>query len=166
MSSQKPRRKGRVPPVETATVRVAQPLNPLLIQSVHFAHLDNDGRVTTDSVLDLATRPYSGATFNFTPSPDLAIMEPFDDSFFDSPSDAVSNNAPTQSLPDLSPSKTIDSVANPGTSPVDAPQSDISDEVGASFFEIDLEDEVVNIHTGEKKVPKRPHQVSCILNRQ
>jgi hypothetical protein len=138
------RRRKRVPPlVETTVVCGTQPLKTSLVQSVHFAHLDHDGRVTTESVLDVATRPHA---FNRPPSPDAHNVEPSSSGFFD-----------------ISPSTTFGcSTENTaGSSTTDALQKDLT-----AFFEIDAEDEVADTTSGEKKVPKRPHQVCFTLNLQ
>jgi hypothetical protein len=144
MSGRRPRRK-LVPPVETITVRGSQHPKKLLVQSVLFGHLDNDGTVTTNSVLDLATRPCSGAA----PFPDIDIGETSNDGYIDSLD--VSNSSLSNS-----PSKTFDSLS-------EIP-NETSAEVVPGFFDIDSEDEIINI--GDRNAPKRPHQVCCILNLQ
>jgi hypothetical protein len=136
------RRKRVAPPVDTTVVRGTQPLKISLVQSVHFAHLDHDGRVTTESVLDVATMPQA---FNNPPSPD-AHNEPSSAGFFDIPP-STTFGCSTESTPDSSTTNAL--------------QKDLT-----TFFEIDAEDEVADTTTGEKKVPKRPHQVCFTLNLQ
>jgi hypothetical protein len=151
MSGRRSRRK-IVPPVETTTVRGPQHPKRFLVQSVHFGHLENDGTVTTNSVLDLTTRPLSAGRF-----PDIDTTESVNDGSFDS----------LDVFEHISLSKTFDSLTDentPDTASNEASQNETSAEVVTGFFDIDPEDEVSNIHTGEKKVPKRPHQVCCTLH--
>jgi hypothetical protein len=127
------------PPVDTTVVCGTEPLKTSLMQAVHFTHLDHDGTVTTESILDVATRPQA---FINPPSPDSHI-------------EATSFN--------ISLSKTVGcSTENaPATATTHALQNDL-----CTFFEIDPEDEVADPTTGEIKVPKCPHQVYFILNIQ
>jgi hypothetical protein len=153
--------------VEMTTVR-AQPPKPSLVRSVHFTNVHSDGIMTMDSVLDLATRPYSGASFKFhenkpaeepIPAHHVASLDSFNDSSFDPISNDVFDDTSGDTL--NSPDSLTKSTS------ADTPPNDlsgISEEVIASFFEIDVEDEVINPNTGEKKAPKRPHQVCRILN--
>jgi hypothetical protein len=138
-----------VPPVETTIVRGPQHSQRILVQSVHFSHLDHDGTVTTNSVLDLATRPYPSPV----PFPDSDITESSNDGSFDS-LDVFENTSPSQ---------TFHRCTDENTASTDGVQNETSAEVVPGFFDIDPEDEVTNTQTGERKTPKRPHQV-CSLN--
>jgi hypothetical protein len=140
-----PRSKRVLPPVETTIVRGTQPPKPSLVQSVRFTHLNGDGGVTTDSILDLATRPYSNAD---TPHLDVAENVGFSD-FFDPSA--------------ISPPETSGSSTNENTTDTAAAETCFSAELIPSFFEIDPEDQVVDTTTGERRAPKRPHQVCSIL---
>jgi hypothetical protein len=170
MSGHRPQCK-LMPPVETTTVRKPK---ELLVQSVHFDHLDNDGTVTTNSVLDLATRPYPSTSF----SPDMDTTESSTGGLFDSLgvsdfSPAIETtevwndgsfdyfNMHNPSL-DIPPSHTLASLTDANTLNTVTFQNETSTDVVGGFFDIDPEDTVTNIHTGEKTAPKRPHQVCCI----
>ena len=159
MSGRRPRRK-LVPPVETTTVRGPQNPKRFLVQSVHFSHLDKDGRVTTNSVLDLATRPYSSAAF----FPDIDITESLNDNAgaFDSLDTKAFDSLTNENTSDTTSADT----ASTDAASAEALQNETLAEVVSGFFEIDPEDQVTNVHTGEKKAPKRPHQVCCTLGPQ
>jgi hypothetical protein len=139
-----PRSKHVLPSVETTIVRGTQPPKPSLVQSVRFTHLNRDGGVTTESILDLATRPYSN-------TPHLDVAESTDVEFFDS------FYPFSTSPPEISGHST-----NKNTADTAAAEGSFSDELNPSFFEIDPEDEV-DTTTGERKTPKRPHQVCSVL---
>jgi hypothetical protein len=139
-----PQSKGVLPPVETTIVRGTQPSKPSLVQSVRFTHLNRDGGVTTESILDLATRPYSN-------TPHLDLAESTDIGFFDS-FDPFS----------ISPPEISGRSTNKNTADTAAAEGCFSDELNPSFFGIDPKDEV-DTTTGERKTPKRPHQVCSVL---
>jgi hypothetical protein len=156
MSGRRPRRK-LVPPVETTTVRGPQHLKRFLVQSVHFSHLDNNGRVTTNSVLDLATRPYPSAAF----LPDIDNTETSSDNggAFDTLDANTFDSLTDENNPDTFDSLSEEHTPDTGFVDTGSTEAQTPADMVPGFFEIDPEDQVTNIHTGGKKAPKRPHQV-------
>jgi hypothetical protein len=95
--------------------------------------------VTTNSVLDLATRSYLSAAF----LPDIDNTNTLDVNTFDSLTDK--NN------PDTFDSLTEEHTPDTGFADTGSAKAQTPADMVPGFFEIDPEDQVTNIHTGGKR---------------